>query len=33
MGYAAAIAWFLFLVILTVTLLHWRYSQRLVFYG
>jgi len=32
MGYAAAIAWVLFLVILLVTLVNWLYSQRLVHY-
>jgi multiple sugar transport system permease protein len=32
MGYAAALAWFLFLVILLVTLLNWLYSQKLVHY-
>jgi multiple sugar transport system permease protein len=32
MGYAAAIAWFLFLAILIVTLINWSFSQRLVHY-
>jgi len=32
MGYAAALAWFLFLVILIVTLVNWFFSQRLVHY-
>ncbi len=32
MGYAAAIAWFLFLVIFVATLINWRYSGRAVYY-
>jgi multiple sugar transport system permease protein len=32
-GYAAAIAWFLFLAILGVTIVHWRRSGKWVHYG
>lgn len=32
MGYAAAIAWFLFLVIFIVTLINWRFGGKLVYY-
>ncbi len=33
MGYAASIAWFLFLIVLALTLFNWRVSQKLVHYG
>ncbi len=33
MGYAASIAWFLFIVVLILTLINWHFSQRLVHYG
>ena len=32
-GYAAAIAWVLFVAVLAVTIVHWRRSGRWVFYG
>lgn len=32
-GYAAAIAWLLFLAVLAVTIVHWRRSGKWVFYG
>ena len=32
MGYASSIAWFLFLVILGVTMINWRYGGRVVHY-
>jgi multiple sugar transport system permease protein len=32
MGYASAIAWVLFLIILTLTMIQWRYQNRWVFY-
>jgi multiple sugar transport system permease protein len=32
MGYAAAIAWILFTVILTITLIQWRIQKRWVHY-
>ncbi len=32
MGYAAAIAWFLFLIVFIVTMINWRYGGRLVEY-
>ena len=33
MGYAASIAWFLFVIVLALTMFNWRVSQRLVHYG
>lgn len=33
MGYAASIAWFLFIIVLALTIFNWRISQRLVHYG
>lgn len=33
MGYASSIAWFLFIVILTVTLINWRYGGKVVHYS
>ncbi|MCD4700012.1 MAG: sugar ABC transporter permease [Phycisphaerae bacterium] len=33
MGYAASIAWFLFMIVLALTIFNWRVSQRLVHYG
>ncbi len=33
MGYAASIAWFLFLIVLALTMFNWRISQKLVHYG
>ena len=33
MGYASSIAWFLFGVVLILTLFNWKFSQRLVYYG
>ncbi len=33
MGYAASVAWLLFLIVLVLTLINWRASKRLVHYG
>ena len=32
-GYAAAIAWILFMAVLGVTIVHWKRSGKWVFYG